>query len=58
MFVIGDTPHDVKAARDNNVIAIGVATGTAAAGELAAAGADLVLETLENAEKTLLPSAV
>jgi phosphoglycolate phosphatase len=58
VFVIGDTPHDVKAARDNNVIAVGVATGTASEDELAAAGAHLVLRTLEGAEDRLMPRLV
>lgn len=46
-FVIGDTVHDVAAARANNVIAVGVATGTTSRDELAAAGADLVLGNLD-----------
>lgn len=45
-IVIGDTPHDVKGAHDNGVVAVGVATGLSSADELAAVGADLVLPSL------------
>ena len=44
--VIGDTPHDVRGARDNGAIAVGVATGGSTADELAQAGADVVLHSL------------
>ncbi len=44
--VIGDTPHDVVAATTNDVIAIGVTTGTSTTADLLAAGAHLVLDTL------------
>jgi phosphoglycolate phosphatase-like HAD superfamily hydrolase len=47
VFVIGDTQHDVEAAKANGLIAIAVCTGTATAEELARAGADIVLPTLE-----------
>jgi phosphoglycolate phosphatase len=49
VFVIGDTVHDVAAAKANRAIAVGVASGTTPAGDLQAAGADLVLESLEGA---------
>jgi phosphoglycolate phosphatase len=49
VFVIGDTVHDIAAARANRAVAIGVATGTTPASALEAAGADLVLESLEGA---------
>jgi phosphoglycolate phosphatase len=45
--VVGDTPLDVQAARGAGAIAIGVATGHYSVDELRAAGADHVLETLE-----------
>jgi phosphoglycolate phosphatase-like HAD superfamily hydrolase len=57
VFVIGDTEHDIAAAKANNVIAVGVATGTSTEEMLAKAGADYVLSTLEEAEQ-LLPRAL
>jgi phosphoglycolate phosphatase-like HAD superfamily hydrolase len=53
VFVIGDTQHDVEAAKVNGLIAIAVCTGTATAEELAHAGADIVLPTLETAMEHL-----
>lgn len=44
--VIGDTPHDVKGALDNGVLAVGVATGFSGMDDLYAAGAHLVLPDL------------
>jgi phosphoglycolate phosphatase-like HAD superfamily hydrolase len=49
VFVIGDTVHDVAAAKANDAVAVAVATGTASLTELEAAGADVVLPTLETA---------
>jgi phosphoglycolate phosphatase-like HAD superfamily hydrolase len=49
VFVIGDTVHDVSAAKANNAVAVAVATGTASQDELIAAGADVVLPTMESA---------
>jgi phosphoglycolate phosphatase-like HAD superfamily hydrolase len=46
VVVIGDTPHDIKGAHDNGVVAVGVATGGSSAEELKAAGADVVLAHL------------
>lgn len=46
VVVIGDTRHDVDCARHGGCRSIGVATGGATAAELAAAGADLVLDDL------------
>jgi phosphoglycolate phosphatase len=53
VFVIGDTVHDVAAAKANNAIAVAVTTGTQSAEALSAAGADLVLPTLEAATELL-----
>jgi phosphoglycolate phosphatase-like HAD superfamily hydrolase len=49
VYVIGDTVHDVSAAKANNFVAVAVSTGTADADALSTAGADIVLPTLETA---------
>ena len=49
VIVIGDTPLDVDCAVTHGARAIGVTTGPFARAELAAAGADLVVDTLEQA---------
>ncbi|HXT68535.1 MAG TPA: HAD family hydrolase [Vicinamibacterales bacterium] len=46
VVVIGDTPLDVDCAHAHGAVAVGVATGPFSAHELAAAKADLVLESL------------
>jgi phosphoglycolate phosphatase-like HAD superfamily hydrolase len=51
---IGDTPLDVEAAHGAGIRAIGVATGEYRLEELAAAGADETIETLELAGPLLL----
>ena len=53
--MIGDTVHDVAAAKYNGAIAVGVATGLATEADLKAAGADIVYSTLEEASD-LIPS--
>jgi phosphoglycolate phosphatase-like HAD superfamily hydrolase len=53
VVVIGDTPHDVQAARDAGVGVVGVATGRSGPEELAAAGADVVLPDLTDTEALL-----
>jgi phosphoglycolate phosphatase-like HAD superfamily hydrolase len=45
--VVGDTPLDVKAAHGAGAVAVGVATGHFSAEQLTAAGAEHVLDTLE-----------
>ena len=47
IFVVGDTPLDISAAHAVDCTAIGVATGHYDAAALSEAGADHVLETLE-----------
>jgi phosphoglycolate phosphatase-like HAD superfamily hydrolase len=47
IYVIGDTPLDIEAAHAADCTAIGVATGKYDAGALKDAGADHVMETLE-----------
>jgi phosphoglycolate phosphatase-like HAD superfamily hydrolase len=53
VFVIGDTVHDVAAAKANGAVAVAVATGLPTRDELAAAGPDILLDTLEDAGKHL-----
>jgi phosphoglycolate phosphatase len=45
-IVIGDTPHDITAARETGVLSLGVATGRFQSAELTASGADAVLPDL------------
>jgi phosphoglycolate phosphatase len=44
VLVIGDTPHDITAAKANGATAVGVATGHNPADDLRGAGADVVFE--------------
>lgn len=53
VFIVGDTPRDVACALDNGCRAVAVATGHIPAGELAAAGAELVLPDLQDIEPLL-----
>lgn len=52
--VIGDTPHDVRCAHAHNCRCIAVATGQFTRDQLAAAGADLVVDDLTDASALLL----
>lgn len=47
VFVVGDTPRDLQAARAAGAVSVGVATGHYTVEELEAAGGDHVLESLE-----------
>jgi phosphoglycolate phosphatase-like HAD superfamily hydrolase len=47
VLVVGDTPNDIVAAHGAGAVAVGVATGSHTAEQLADAGADFVLGTLE-----------
>jgi len=47
VFVVGDTPKDIDAARAAGAVSVGVATGHYSVAELTAAGADHVLASLE-----------
>jgi phosphoglycolate phosphatase len=49
VIVIGDSPHDIFAGRASGAFTIGVATGKTTAPDLAAAGADAVVEDLTEA---------
>ncbi len=53
VFVIGDTIHDIAAAKANGAVAVAVATGLPPRDELAAAEPDILLDTLEDAHKQL-----
>lgn len=50
VVVIGDTSHDMQAARDVGVYAVGVATGSSTLEELAATHADAVLTDLTDTQ--------
>lgn len=49
VFVIGDTVHDIAAAKANGAVAVGVATGLPSREELESAQPDIMLDTLEDA---------
>lgn len=51
VVVIGDTPHDVRAARANGAFALAVATGRDSVATLRAAGADEALDDLSDIER-------
>ncbi|MCI0856290.1 MAG: HAD hydrolase-like protein [Chloroflexi bacterium] len=53
IWIVGDTPRDVEAARANNVRCLAVATGDSTVDELRAAGADVALKDLSNTEEVL-----
>lgn len=53
IFIIGDTPRDVEAAKPFNLQTIAVATGRYSTNELEKTGADYVLENLENLKRVL-----
>jgi len=54
IVVIGDTPHDVAAARANGAYALAVATGRDSVDDLLAAGADAALADLSDCERGLV----
>ena len=47
VLVVGDTPYDIAAAHGADSVGVGVATGSYAKDQLAEAGADYVLGSLE-----------
>jgi phosphoglycolate phosphatase len=53
VLVIGDTPHDVRSALDNEAVGIGVATGNYTADELRDSGAHLVFPDFSDWEQAL-----
>jgi phosphoglycolate phosphatase-like HAD superfamily hydrolase len=53
VVVIGDTPHDVSAAKANGAFALGVATGRDSVDDLLACGADAALADLADVERAV-----
>lgn len=53
VVIIGDTPHDVRAAQANNAFALAVATGRDSMNELLASGADFALPDLSDVDQAL-----
>ncbi|MEX0787008.1 MAG: haloacid dehalogenase-like hydrolase [Dehalococcoidia bacterium] len=53
VWIIGDTPLDIDAARANGARSLAVATGSSSVDELRAAGADLALSDLSATEEVL-----
>jgi phosphoglycolate phosphatase-like HAD superfamily hydrolase len=53
VVIIGDTPHDITAARANNAFALGVATGRNPVDELLSHGADVALSDLSDVAKVV-----
>jgi phosphoglycolate phosphatase-like HAD superfamily hydrolase len=49
--VIGDTPHDIACGKAHNTRTLGVATGRFTTADLAAAGADLAVESLAEVDR-------
>ena len=47
VYVVGDTPKDIRAAHANDAVAVGVASGHYSVDELRKAGATIALESLE-----------
>lgn len=52
--MVGDRKFDIQGAKAHQIAAVGVAYGYAAEGELEEAGADRIVETVEELEKILL----
>jgi phosphoglycolate phosphatase-like HAD superfamily hydrolase len=48
VYVVGDTPRDIEAAKAEGAVSVGVASGHYSTDELAAAGGDHVLGSLED----------
>lgn len=52
--MVGDRKFDIEGAREYGIVSIGVAYGYAEEGELAEAGADIIVGTVEDLKKVLL----
>ena len=55
--MVGDTTADMRAARGLNLIAIGVGTGAASAGDLMAAGASRIVGSVADLQRTAVEGA-
>jgi len=53
VYLFGDAPQDMRAAREAEIIAIGVTTGIYTKKQLEDAGADMVIDDFTNTEKIL-----
>ena len=53
VFVIGDSPEDIEAAKSNNAVAVGVAMGYHDEETLRKSGADIVIKDWEDTEEVL-----
>jgi phosphoglycolate phosphatase len=53
VYVVGDTPIDVEAAKANSAVAVAVATGTSSIEKLTRAGADIVFPDLGDVASVL-----
>jgi len=53
VYLFGDAPQDMKAAKEAGVIAVGVTTGIYSKKQLEDAGADMVLGDLMNTERII-----
>lgn len=53
IVIVGDTPHDVAAARANGAYALGVATGRDSVADLLAYGANAALDDLSDIERAI-----
>ncbi|MCA9279705.1 MAG: HAD hydrolase-like protein [Phycisphaeraceae bacterium] len=51
--IVGDTPHDVMCAKAHGMRCVGVATGGSSVADLAEAGADIVVESLQETQRLL-----
>lgn len=54
VVMVGDRKFDIEGAKAFQIASVGVSYGYAAAGELAAAGADVIVDTVEELERELL----
>lgn len=55
-LMIGDRKHDIAGAQACGIASLGVRLGYAAEGELETAGADYILDTVEDLKRFLLPA--